>query len=71
MQREKLRPLQHQQVRADGGGEAELDGQEQRSSGAEERQLADGSDGAAARRALSRDGMSETQVRVESTLHIP
>ena len=47
-------------MRADGGGEAELDGQEQRSSGAEERQLADGSDGAAARRALSWNGMSET-----------
>ena len=37
---------------ADGGGEAELDGQEQQNSGVEERGLADGSDGAAARRAL-------------------
>ena len=40
-------------MRADGGGEAESDGQELRSSGVEERGLADGSDGAAARRALS------------------
>ena len=59
-------PLQQQHVRADGGGEAELDGQEQRNSGVEERGLADGSDGAAARRALSwRAGRRE--VRVEAS----
>ena len=53
-------PLQQQHVRADGGGQVELDGQEQRNSGAEEPGLAEGGDGASARRALCwREGGSE------------
>ena len=52
-------PLQQQRVRADGGGEAELDGQEQRNPGVEERGLAAGSDRAAARRALETRWMGD------------
>ena len=60
-------PLQQQHVRADGGGEAELDGQEQRDPGVEERGLADGSDGAA-RRALSwRAGRTEVRHATAAT----
>ena len=63
-------PLQQQHVRADGGGEAELDGQEQRDPGVEERGLADGSDGAAARRALSwRAGRREVRDTTRPTTY--
>ena len=46
-------PPRQQQMRADGGGEVEPEGQEQPSSGAEKRGLADWSDRASADRALS------------------